>query len=143
MLLTTMFHPSVHFVGLLTEIHGPGTALLIFSTTALLLITCYSSGHWTRALVPPPLDINSPYFKNLYWYGQDGTNIDLASTLCIVMDIFKFTLWKSKLRRCLPNIITLSREISFIIDVACTANASFRHNSGNINMISNLFQARG
>ena len=59
------------------------------------------------------------------------------------MDIFKFTLWKSKLRRCLPNIITLSREISFIIDVARTANASFRHNSGNINMISNLFQARG
>ena len=59
------------------------------------------------------------------------------------MDILKFTVWKSKLRQHLPNIITLSREISFIIYVARAANASFRHNTGNINLISNLFQARG
>ena len=33
----------------------------------------------------------------------------------------------------MPNIITLSREISFTLDVARAASASFRHNTGNIN----------
>ena len=69
--------------------------------------------------------------------------IDHACTLCIVVDIFKYLVWKSKLRRRLPNIISISREISFILDVANAANVSFRHNTGLINLISNLFQAPG
>ena len=62
-------------------------------------------------------------------------------SLGLVMGIFKYVVWKSKQRRRLPNSITLSREIGFILDLA--ANVSFRHTSGNINLIANLFQARG
>ena len=95
----------------------------------------------TRAFVPPP-DINSLDFL-FYWYGNDDTNNDQSGSLCVVMDIFKYAVWKSKQRQRLPNIISLSRDISFILDLACTANVSFRHTTGNINLIANLFQARG
>ena len=59
------------------------------------------------------------------------------------MDIFKYAVWKSKQRRRLPNFIMLSREISFILDLARSANVSFRYTTDNINLIANLFQARG
>ena len=93
---------------------------------------------WTRVFEPPP-DINSLNFKKLYWYGYNDTSNDLSGTLCIVMDIFKYAIWKSKQRRHLPNILALSREISFILDVACTASRTFRLTTANINLISNLF----
>ena len=95
---------------------------------------------WTRAFVPPP-DINSLDLKKLYLYGNDETNNDQSGSLCVVMDIFKYTVWKSKQRRRLPNIISLSREILFILELACAANVSFRHTTGNINLIANLFKA--
>ena len=97
---------------------------------------------WTRALVPPP-DINSLNFKKLYWYGYDDIINDQTGSLGLVMDIFKYVVWKSKQRRRLPNSIMLSREIGFILDLACAENVSFRHTSSNINLIANLFQARG
>ena len=59
------------------------------------------------------------------------------------MDVFKYAVWKAKQRRRLPNIIMLSREITFILDLACEASVSFRHTTGNINLIANLIQARG
>ena len=97
---------------------------------------------WTRALVPPP-DINTLNFKKLYWYGYDEISNDQTGSLGLVMDIFKYVVWKSKQRRRLPNSIMLSREIGFILDLACAENVSFRHTSSNINLIANLFQARG
>ena len=133
--LIMRFHPYVHFSELLIVTLWYGTALFISSTTAQLLTIFFFSGH-------VPL---SPHqtFKKLYLYGNDETNNDQSGSLCVVMDIFKYAVWKSKQRQRLPNIISLSRDISFILDLACTANVSFRHTTGNINLIANLFQARG
>ena len=115
-----------------------GIVLYISSTTVPLLTTFCFSGLVSLRLEPPP-DINSLNFKKLYWYGYNDTSNDLSGTLCIVMDIFKYAIWKSKQRRHLPNILALSREISFILDVACTASRTFRLTTANINLISNLF----
>ena len=97
---------------------------------------------WTRVFEPPP-DINSLDFKKLYWNGYNDFYNNLSGTLCTVMDIFKYAVWKSKQRRHLPNILALSREISFILAVACTVSRTFRLTTANFNLISNLFQAPG
>ena len=97
---------------------------------------------WTRELNPTP-DINTPEFRNLYWFGQNESTEDPSGTIGIVMDTFKYVLWKFKQRRHLPNFISLSREITFLLNIACIRNQYFRHKSVNINLIANLFQAPG
>ena len=97
---------------------------------------------WTRELNLTP-DINTPEFRNIYWLGQNETTEDPSGTIGIVMDTFKYVLWKFKQRRHLPNFISLSREITFLLNIACIRNQYFRHKSVNINLIANLFQAPG
>ena len=97
---------------------------------------------WTRKLNPAP-DINAPEFRNLYWFCQSETTEDPSGTIGIVMDIFKYVLWKFKQRRHLPNFISLSRETTFLLNIACIRNQYFRHKSLNINLIANFFQVLG
>ena len=97
---------------------------------------------WTRSLNPPP-DINSLDFKQLYWFRSVPLSNDETGTVTLCMDFFKYVIWKSKQRRRLPNVISVSREILFLIESACAQSRVLRHLFLNNNLIENLFQARG
>ena len=97
---------------------------------------------WTSDLIPAP-DINSLEFRKLYWYGSGSLTDDVSGTAALVMDIFKYAIWKSKQRRRLPNAATIKREVSFILEAASALSRKLRQKILNITLISNLLQARG
>ena len=97
---------------------------------------------WTRDLNPAP-DINSLEFRKLYWFGSGTLSEDESGTAALCMDIFKYAIWKSKQRRRLPNVVTIKREVSFILETASAQSRKLRQKILNNTLISNLLQARG
>ena len=51
----------------------------------------------------------------LYWYESGNLTTDTSGTVCLLMDTFKYCLWKAKQRKRLPNPITIIRECEFLI----------------------------
>ena len=97
---------------------------------------------WSRALEPAP-DIDSEDFRYLYWYGTGNLTSDESGTVCLAMDTFKYVLWKSKLRKRIPNITTVKRETEFLISLICLQSRKTGFRFRNINLVANYFQARG
>ena len=97
---------------------------------------------WTLDLNPAP-DINSLEFQKLYWFGSGTLSDDESGTAALCMDIFKNAIWKSKQRRRLPNVVTIKREVSFILETASAQSRKLRQKILNNTLISNLLQARG
>ena len=97
---------------------------------------------WTRELNPAP-DINSHDFKQLYWYGSGTLSNDESGTVALCMDLFKYVIWKSKLRRRLPNFICVLREFSFLVETSCTLSRKVKHRLQNNNLLANFLPARG
>ena len=97
---------------------------------------------WTRSLNLAP-DIETLDFQNLFWYGTVNLTSDDSGTTALIMDLFKYVLWKSKLRRRLPNHLSLSKELKFIIEISCFQSQKLRHRLLNNNLLANLFQAQG
>ena len=97
---------------------------------------------WSHALEPAP-DINTEEFKVLYWYGSGNLTTDTSGIVCLLMDTFKYCLWKAKQRKRLPNPITIIRECEFLISIMCLQNRKLRDRIRNTNLITNFLQARG
>ena len=97
---------------------------------------------WSRALEPAP-DINAEEFKVLYWYGSGNLTTNTSDIVCLLMDTFKYCLWKAKQRKRLPNPITIIRECKFLISIMCLQNRKLRDRIRNTNLITNFLQARG
>ena len=97
---------------------------------------------WTRELNPAP-DINSLDFKQLYWFGSGTLSYDESGSVALCMDLFKYVIWKSKLRRRLPNFIYVLREFTFLVETACTLSRKFTLRLQNNNLLANFLPARG
>ena len=90
----------------------------------------------------PAPDVASAMFRDLYWYGTGALTQDETGTVILVMDLFKFCIWKFKLKRRLPNIVLLTRELDFLFSVACSSSKKLCDKVNNINLIANLMQAQ-
>ena len=96
---------------------------------------------WTRNMEPAP-DVASAMFRDLYWYGTGDLTQDETGTVILVMDLFKFCIWKFKLKKRLPNIVMLTREVDFLFSVACSSSRKLRDKANSINLIANLMQVQ-
>ena len=80
-------------------------------------------------------------FREMYWYGiNDSGN---SFILLAIFDIFRYCVWKFKLRRRVPNANMFMREFDFCLDIVCSANVSFRTSIQRLNLLANIIPALG
>jgi len=115
--------------------------------------TCPVTHNLLRHLVShcePVPDTYSRDFRQIYWYGSDITDEDnelagVTSNLpgLIIFDLFRYTIWKFRLRRKIPNVISFMREFNFTLKI-CTLNSRrVTESLAADNMFTNFLQARG
>ena len=104
-------------------------------------VTCRLLRQWANCLEPVP-DIDTPEFCNFYWYGNTDNDND-PPILVLVPDLFKYCLWKFKLRRKIPSFPAILSEFKFLLGTFCAASKKLRTGLGQINMIADFLQARG
>ena len=66
-------------------------------------------------LFEPALQINSPTFQALYWYGAYPEYEEEPSLVILMADTFKYVLWKFKKRRKIPNPAQFRCEVLYTI----------------------------
>ena len=96
---------------------------------------------WAELLEPAP-DIDSPEFANFYWFGASGDE-NHPTSLALLPDLFKYCLWKFKLKRKIPNPACLRNEFEFLLGIFTSASRKLRNSLENINMFNHFLQARG
>ena len=96
---------------------------------------------WAELMEPVP-DTESPEFANFYWFGVSGEDTQ-SRFLPLIPDLFKYCLWKFKLKRKIPNLNVLLNEFEFLLEIFTTASRQLRNGLGQVNLISNFLQARG
>ena len=90
----------------------------------------------------PVPDTESPEFANFYWFGVSG-EVTQSRFLPLIPDLFKYCLWKFKLKRKIPNLNVLLNQFEFLLEIFTTASRQLRNGLGQVNLISNFLQARG
>ena len=65
---------------------------------------------WAELLEPAP-DIDSPEFANFYWFGVPSDK-NHPTSLALIPDLFKYCLWKFKLKRKVPSPTAMKVESS-------------------------------
>ena len=82
---------------------------------------------------------------NLYWYGSSTleTAENESKYINFLFDCFRFTIWKFRCRKKVPNYPALKRELDFLIHTSLGGSRSFSRKISEINMCSNLIPALG
>jgi hypothetical protein len=94
-------------------------------------------------LFEPAPDMREEKFKELYWFGISEEHIYYTKPILVCFEVFRYTLWKYKLRRKIPNRAKFIEEVRFQINVISDLNKYFRFGISGCNLIANLLQARG
>ena len=81
-------------------------------------------------------------FKKLYWYGVPPDDIQPTDLIPIISDLFKYILWKYKVRKKIPNYPAFLAEYRFSISTMTAQNVRARLTLLNHNFITNFFQAQ-
>ena len=100
----------------------------------------------------PVPDIDSRNFRQLFWYGTEVTedeaedgqlfpNANLPGLL--IFETFRYTLWKFRLRRKVPNPAMLNREFDFALNLITIKSKKLRDSVASSNLLANFLQARG
>jgi len=84
---------------------------------------------------------NNPEIKNILWYGILNGNLDKDAAL--VMALFKFCIWKSKLRKRIPRALEIYDLIQNLLATIVNLRPKIRLSMSNNIYFSNLLQARG
>jgi hypothetical protein len=111
-----------------------------------LFYQCQTTNSLLRHLLnlfEPVPDMNTNMFYNMYWYGCYDENPTWEFTLNIVFDVFRFLVFKHKLRRKIPNSLQFINELKFILEITARRNQSIRVALLANNMIANLLPALG
>jgi len=108
-----------------------------FCPTTNLLLT-----RLVNLLEPAPaMDTNQ--FFNMYWYGCFDDNPNWEFTTNIVFDIFRFLIYKFKLRKKIPNSEQFFTEYKFILEITARKNLSLKVALLANNLIANILPALG
>jgi len=113
-----------------------------FKHTFLLCPTTHSLlTQLVNRLEPAPA-INGQFF-NLYWFGCYDENPQWEFTINIVFDVFRYLIYKFKMRRKIPSNIQFFSEMSFILETTAGKNQSIRTSLLANNFIGNVLPALG
>jgi len=82
-------------------------------------------------------------FLNLYWYGIYEEDLQQCKNLLLIFDLFRYCLWKCKLRRKIPNTQRFMDEFKFVLSNCMLTNKSVRVSLENCNIVANLIPAQG
>ena len=93
-------------------------------------------------LEPAP-DVNSNMFYNLYWFGNYDENPNWEVTNLVVFDLFRYLIFKFKMRRKIPNSAQFFGELKFLLEITARKNQSIRVSLLSNNLIANLLPALG
>ena len=95
------------------------------------------------SLFEPIQQINSPSFQALYWYGVCPGNIADNGYTLLVVDSFKYVLWKFKKRKKIPNLISFNREYFFTLSNISNMSKKVRLGISNSNFLTNFLPGLG
>ncbi len=79
--------------------------------------------------------------KSILWYGTFNGNLDKDAAL--VMALFKFCIWKCKLRKRIPRALEIYDLIKNLLETIVNLRPKIRLSMSNNIYFSNLLQARG
>ena len=98
----------------------------------------------------PVPDMDTRDFRQLYWYGSEATEEEedpytpySNSGGLLVFDLFRYTIWKFRSRRRVPNEITFFREFNFSLKLCTLKNKRAGEILAGNNMFANFLPARG
>ena len=97
---------------------------------------------WWAELLEPAPDIDSPEFANFYWFGAPSDE-NHPTSLALLPDLFKYCLWKFKLKHKIPNPASMRIEFEFLLGIFTSASRKLWNSLENINMFNQFLQARG
>jgi hypothetical protein len=83
---------------------------------------------------------------DLYWYGiLDNDDIQKHNVLCylIVFDIFRYIVYKYRLRRVLPTFNTVVTQLRYVLSIVCTVNKNIHSAFIKIPSLANIAPAMG
>jgi Reverse transcriptase (RNA-dependent DNA polymerase) len=92
------------------------------------------------------IDIDTEGGKNLYWYGlidNDTLTVRRHLSNVLVFDLFRYIVYKYRLKRRIPNIAIVVNEITFIVQCVCNVSRNINLSFVNNNLLAMLLQARG
>ena len=98
--------------------------------------------NFVRKFEPIP-DLNSEFFRMLYWFGTYTENPFIEQYIIFAFDCFRFTLWSFKIRRKVPNWILFERELNFLIKTTVDRSLALKHIFLNTNTLANIYPALG
>ena len=95
------------------------------------------------ALFEPTQHTYSPSFQALYWYGVCPENIADNGYTLLVVDCFKYVLWKFKKRKKIPNLVSFNREYCFTLSTMTYMSKKVRIGKSNSNFLANFLPVLG
>jgi hypothetical protein len=57
---------------------------------------------------------NDPNLKTIFWYGT--TNVTEYTDLMLIFELFRYGIWKCKLRKLLPRSIEITKTVSTMLE---------------------------
>ena len=128
--------------GLLKEIMRPGMVFIISSSHAHCPVTLRLLEQWCN-IFEPPLDLNSESFEQLYWYGVAPDGQFETFLLSLILDCFKYVLWKFKTKKRISNFPMFIQENYSIINNMANMSKKVKLGISGNNFMTNFLQALG
>jgi exonuclease III len=84
-------------------------------------------------------------FKQMYWYGIHGPNVTKMNNFLttLLFDVFRYILYKHKIRRHIPNRDVLYNELIFTMEIIFKCSRKLKQAAVEFAMFANLLQAIG
>jgi hypothetical protein len=89
------------------------------------------------------IDIDSVAFRNLYWFGIDTEKRETQLIWLIFFDVFRYVIYKSRLRKIVPNFRSITRDMNFTLRKLMLSNRKFRAHMLHSGNLANFTQAIG
>jgi hypothetical protein len=84
---------------------------------------------------------NDPNLKNIFWYGK--TNTTECTDLLLIFEIFRYCIWKCKLRKTIPRSLDITDTVSTILGTVLKIRPKIKDKMRNNNLCSLFLQALG
>jgi hypothetical protein len=89
------------------------------------------------------LDLDDNEFRQLYWYGYSKNTEKVDVHTLIFFECFRFTVYKIRLKRTLPNYNRVEKEFSTLILKLCKVNKKFKTAMETSKLFENFLPALG
>jgi hypothetical protein len=84
---------------------------------------------------------NDPNLKNIFWYGK--TNTIECTDLLLIFEIFRYCIWKCKIRKTIPRSLDITDTVSTILGTVLKIRPKIREKMRNNHLCSLFLQALG